>query len=53
MTVIGKRHNELSKRFKEPKLALLSVTAFPVRKIMGKSLGNISWENLSLDCRCA
>ena len=42
--VDGKRHSELSKLFKDSKPGLVYVTAFPDRKIMGKYLGEISWE---------
>jgi adenine-specific DNA-methyltransferase len=42
--VDGKRHGELEKLFKKSKAGLVYVTAFPDRKIMGKYLGEISWE---------
>ncbi|PAJ75748.1 methyltransferase [Pseudoalteromonas sp. NBT06-2] len=42
--VDGKRHGELAKLFKDSKPGLVYVTAFPDRKIMGKYLGEISWE---------
>ncbi len=42
--VDGKRHSELSELFKNASPGLVYVTAFPDRKIMGKYLGEISWE---------
>lgn len=42
--VDGKRHGELAKLFKDSEPGLVYVTAFPDRKIMGKYLGEISWE---------
>ncbi len=42
--VDGKRHSELSKLFKDATPGLVYVTAFPDRRIMGKYLGEISWE---------
>ncbi|MBB1368985.1 Eco57I restriction-modification methylase domain-containing protein [Pseudoalteromonas sp. SR44-5] len=42
--VDGKRHSELAELFKHSNPGLVYVTAFPDRKIMGKYLGDISWE---------
>lgn len=42
--VDGKRHSELAELFKQSNPGLVYVTAFPDRKIMGKYLGDISWE---------
>ena len=42
--VDSKRHNELAALFKEAKPGLVYVTAFPDRGIMGRYLGEISWE---------
>lgn len=42
--VDSKRHNELAALFKDAKPGLVYVTAFPDRSIMGRYLGEISWE---------
>jgi hypothetical protein len=42
--VDGKRHGELAKLFAESTAALVYVTAFPNRRIMGRHLGEIAWE---------
>mgnify|MGYP000284446077 FL=1 len=42
--VDGKRHNELTKLFKDSKPGLVYVTAFPDRKTMAKYVAAISWE---------
>lgn len=42
--VDAKRHNELAALFKGAKPGLVYVTAFPDRGIMGRYLGEISWE---------
>lgn len=42
--VDGKRHSELSELFSDASPGIVYVTAFPNRKIMGKYLGEISWE---------
>lgn len=42
--VDAKRYNELSTLFSEADLGLVYVTAFPDRSIMGRYLGEISWE---------
>ncbi|MBI1238291.1 MAG: N-6 DNA methylase [Alphaproteobacteria bacterium] len=42
--VDAKRHNELAGLFKDAKPGLVYVTAFPDRAIMGRYLGEISWE---------
>jgi len=42
--VDAKRHNELATLFKDAKPGLVYVTAFPDRSIMGRYLGEISWE---------
>jgi adenine-specific DNA-methyltransferase len=42
--VDSKRHNELAALFKDAKPGLVYVTAFPDRAIMGRYLGEISWE---------
>ena len=42
--VDAKRHNELAALFKGAKPSLVYVTAFPDRGIMGRYLGEISWE---------
>lgn len=42
--VDAKRHNELAVLFKSAKPGLVYVTAFPNRGIMGRYLGEISWE---------
>lgn len=42
--VDSKRHNELAELFKGAKPGLVYVTAFPDRAIMGRYLGDISWE---------
>lgn len=42
--VDAKRHNELTALFKSAKPGLVYVTAFPDRGIMGRYLGEISWE---------
>lgn len=43
--VDSKRHNELAVLFKDAKPGLVFVTAFPDRSIMGRYLGEISWES--------
>ena len=40
----GKRHSELSSLFADSKAGLVYVTAFPNRSIMGRYLGEITWE---------
>ncbi|KPQ05931.1 MAG: BsuBI/PstI restriction endonuclease C-terminus [Rhodobacteraceae bacterium HLUCCA12] len=42
--VDAKRHNELAALFKDAKPGLVYVTAFPDRSVMGRYLGEISWE---------
>ena len=42
--VDAKRHNELATLFKGAKPGLVYVTAFPDRSVMGRYLGDISWE---------
>lgn len=42
--VDAKRHNELATLFKGAEPGLVYVTAFPSRAIMGRYLGEISWE---------
>lgn len=42
--VDSKRHNELAVLFKGSKPGLVYVTGFPSRAIMGRYLGEISWE---------
>ena len=42
--VDSKRHNELATLFREAKPGLVYVTAFPDRGIMGRYLGDVSWE---------
>lgn len=42
--VDAKRHNELAALFKDARPGLVYVTAFPDRSIMGRYLGEISWE---------
>lgn len=42
--VDSKRHNELAALFKGAKPGLVYVTAFPDRGVMGRYLGEISWE---------
>jgi len=42
--VDGKRYRELAELFKDSKPGLVYVTAFPTRKMMGKYVGDISWE---------
>lgn len=42
--VDAKRHNELAELFKDAEPGLVYVTAFPDRSIMGRYLGEISWE---------
>jgi adenine-specific DNA-methyltransferase len=42
--VDSKRHNELAALFNDAKPGLVYVTAFPDRSIMGRYLGEISWE---------
>jgi adenine-specific DNA-methyltransferase len=42
--VDSKRHNELTALFKNARPGLVYVTAFPDRRIMGRYLGEISWE---------
>ena len=42
--VDAKRHNELASLFKGANSGLVYVTAFPDRSIMGRYLGEISWE---------
>ncbi len=42
--VNGKRHAELARLFKGSSAGLVYVTAFPNRAIMGRYLGEISWE---------
>ena len=42
--VDGKRHKELEELFKNAKLGIVYVTAFPDRKTMRNYLSEISWE---------
>lgn len=42
--VDGKRHDELARLFTSSTAGLVYVTAFPNRSIMGRYLGDISWE---------
>lgn len=42
--VDAKRHNELAVLFAGSSAGLVYVTAFPDRQIMGRYLGEISWE---------
>ncbi len=42
--VDSKRHAELATLFGEATAGLVYITAFPDRKMMGKYLGDISWE---------
>lgn len=42
--VDAKRYGELSSLFKDSKLGLVYVTAFPDRRVMGRFLSDISWE---------
>lgn len=42
--VDGKRHEELSKIFKESRAGLVYVTAFPNRSLMARYLAEIAWE---------
>jgi len=42
--VDGKRHDELASLFKDSKVGLVYVTAFPDRAIMRKYLADIAWE---------
>ena len=42
--VDAKRHNELAKLFAGSRAGLVYVTAFPDRGVMGRYLGEISWE---------
>jgi hypothetical protein len=39
-----KRHSELAELFKDSKVGLVYVTAFPTKKLMAKYLSEISWE---------
>ena len=40
----GKRHAELKKLFAESTAALVYISAFPNRTVMGIYLGDIAWE---------
>lgn len=42
--VDGKRHGELEKLFKDSKVGIVYVTAFPSRALMARYLSDIAWE---------
>jgi len=42
--VDGKRHSELEKLFKDSKVGIVYVTAFPSRALMARYLSDIAWE---------